>query len=214
VFAGRRAELPAQPQPSDRHQKAHDPKQGHCQRDRVAHRSERKSDREIVQAQRRTADQQPPPVPERRNVVAAAQCLNESPDRGHEQYRGAGPAGGGPQRAGQAGADEHPGGGHHDVAQAENRGYLDLGPPAYSADPDGDRRPEVVQPKRDRHDKERYHHQIKQHPCSLRHRNLCLRRWDFMSTGAAAGLVSGSARDHSHQRVARSLTLNPRSTDA
>jgi hypothetical protein len=31
------------------------------------------------------------------------------------------------------------------------------GPPADSADADGDRRPEVVQPKRGGHDEERYH---------------------------------------------------------
>jgi hypothetical protein len=96
-------------------------------------------------------------VPDLRGVVAAAQCLDESPDRGHEQYPGAGPAGGGPQWAGQTGADEHPSGRHHDVAQAENRGHLDLGTPVHAADPDGDRRPEVVQPERDRYDEQRHH---------------------------------------------------------
>jgi hypothetical protein len=53
---------------------------------------------EVVQAQRGPADQQSPPVPGLRDVVAAAQGLDESPDRGREQYPGAGPAGGGPQR--------------------------------------------------------------------------------------------------------------------
>jgi hypothetical protein len=152
VFAGRRTELPAQLQPDDRHNEAHEPEQAHCQDDRIAHRSERESHREVVQAERGAADQQPPPVPDPRGVVVAAQCLDEPPDRGHEKYPGACPAGGGPQRAGQAGADEHPDGRHHDVTQAEDRGHLELGPPVHAADPDGDRRPEVVQPERDRDD--------------------------------------------------------------
>jgi len=92
-----------------------------------------------------------------RGVVAAAQCLDESPDRGHGQYPSAGPAGGGPQLAGNTAADEHPSGRHHDVAQAENRGHLKLGTPVHAADPDGDRRPEVVQPERERHDQQRHH---------------------------------------------------------
>jgi hypothetical protein len=152
VFAGRRAQLAAQPQPDYRHDEAHGPEQGHRQDDVEAHRSERESHREVVQAQRGAADQQPPPVPDLRGVIVAAQCLDESPDRGHEEYPGAGPASGGPQRAGQTGTDEHPGGRHHDVAQAEDRGHFDLGTPVHAADPDGDRRPEVVQPERDRHD--------------------------------------------------------------
>jgi len=96
-------------------------------------------------------------VPDPRGVVVAAQRLDESPDRGREQYPGAGPAGGGPQRSGQTGADEHPGGRHHDVAQAENRRHLELSTPVHAADPDGDRRPEVVQPERDRHHQQRHH---------------------------------------------------------
>jgi len=96
-------------------------------------------------------------VPDLRGVVATTQCLDESPDCGQEQYPGAGPPGGRSQRAGQAGAYEHPGGRHHDVAQAEDRGHLDLGTPVHAADPDGDRRTEVVQPERDRYDEKRYH---------------------------------------------------------
>jgi hypothetical protein len=152
VLAGRRTQPPAQLQPDDRHDEAHQPEQGDCQDDRVAHRSERESHREVVQAQRGAADQQPPPLPDLRDVVVAAECLDESPDRGREQYPGTGPAGSGPQRARQSGADEHPGGRHHDVAQAEDRGHLDLGTAVHPADPDGDRRPEVVQPKRESHD--------------------------------------------------------------
>jgi hypothetical protein len=92
-----------------------------------------------------------------RGVVAAAQCLDESVNRGHGQYPGAGPAGGGPQFAGHTAPDEHPGGRHHDVEQAENRGHLKLSTPVHAADPDGDRRAEVVQTERDRHDQQRHH---------------------------------------------------------
>lgn len=172
MFAGRRTELPAQLQPDNRHHEAHEPEQGHRQDNRIAHRSERESDRKVVQAQRSAADEQPPPVPDLRRIFAAPQCLDESPDRGREQYPGAGPAGGGPQRASETGADEHPSGRHHDVAQAEDRSHLHLGPPVHAAHPDSDRRTEVVQPKRDRHDEKRNHHQIKQHTRGPRQRNL------------------------------------------
>src|SRR6202012_4692064 len=140
--------------------KAHEPEQGHGQDDRVADGAKGEPDGEVVQAEGGAADQQPPAVPGLRApavVVAAAQGLDESPDCGREQDPGAGPAGSGSQRAGQAGADEHPGGRHHDVAQAEDRGHLQLGPPVHAADPDGDRGPEVVQPERDRHDQQSHH---------------------------------------------------------
>ena len=157
MLAGRLAELRAQLQSDNRHNETQEPEQGHCQDDRVAHRSQCESDCEVVQAERGAADQQPPPVPDLRGVVVAAQCLDESPDCGRAEYPGAGPASGGPQRAGQTGADEHPSGRHHDVAQAENRRHLELGTPVHAADADGDRRPEVVQPERDRYDKQRHH---------------------------------------------------------
>jgi S1-C subfamily serine protease len=152
ALAGHGAQLRAQLQSDDRHDEAHESERGHGQQDREAHRSECESHREVIQAERGAADQQPPPVPDPRGVVIALQYLDKPPDRGHEQDPGAGPAGGGPQRAGQAGADEHPDGRHHDVAQAEDRGHLDLGAPVHTADPDGDGRTEVVQPERDRHD--------------------------------------------------------------
>jgi hypothetical protein len=91
-------------------------------------------------------------VPDLRGAADVAQCLDEYPDRGREQDPGAGPAGGGPQRAGRTGADKHPDGRHYDVAQPEDRGHFDLGTPVHAADPNGDRRPEVVQSERDRHD--------------------------------------------------------------
>jgi S1-C subfamily serine protease len=151
ALAGHCAQLRAQLQSDKRHHEAHESERGHRQQDREAHRAECEPHREVVQAERGAADQQPPPVPDPRGVVVAAQYLDKSPDRRHEQDPGAGPAGGGPQRAGQAGADEHPDGRHHDVAQAEDRGHLELGTPVYPADPDGDGRPEVIQPERDRH---------------------------------------------------------------
>ena len=117
MLTGRRTELRAQLQPDYRHHEAHEPEQGHRQHNRIAHRPERQSDREVVQAQRGPADQQPPPVPDLRRVVTAAQRLDESPDRGHEQNPGACPAGGGPQWASETGADEHPSGRHHDIAK-------------------------------------------------------------------------------------------------
>jgi hypothetical protein len=85
-------------------------------------------------------------------VVAAAQCLDKSVGRGHGQDPSACPAGRVPQLTGHTAADEHPSGRHHDVEQAENRGNLKLSTPVHAADPDGDRRPEVVQPERDRDD--------------------------------------------------------------
>ena len=57
-----------------------------------------------------------------------------------------------PAGAGQTVADEQPGSLHHDVPQAEDRGHLQSGQPIHAADPDGDGRPEVVQPEREGHD--------------------------------------------------------------
>src|ERR1700753_1619150 len=118
VLAGRLTELPAQLQSDNRHDEAQEPEQGHGQNDGVAHRSQCEPYREIVQAKCGAADQQPPPMPDLRGVVVAPQRLDEPPDCGRAEYPGAGPAGGGPQRPGQAGADENPRGRHDDIAQA------------------------------------------------------------------------------------------------
>jgi hypothetical protein len=53
------------------------------------------------------------------------------------------------QFSGKTVADEQPSSRHHDVPQAEDRGHFQSGQPVHTADPDGDCRPEVVQPERE-----------------------------------------------------------------
>ena len=79
ALTGHPAQLRAQLQPDDRHDEAHQPECGHRQENREAHRPQREPHREVIQAERGAADQQPPPVPDPRGIVVALHCLDESP---------------------------------------------------------------------------------------------------------------------------------------